>query len=343
MSEDIVLTGWDYWLPVIFIGLMGLSFFIYAVLDGYDLGVGILLPMDAKAATKDERDTMIASIGPFWDANETWLVLAVGLLLIAFPSANALILGQLYLPALVLLLGLILRGVAFDFRAKSPSEHKRRWDWVFKTGSMLATFSQGVMIGLYVVGFEYNTLSIAFALLSGVCVSAGYCFIGAAWLVMKTEHDLQRRAANWARTMLWVTLLGLALISIVNPWANPDVYGKWFGFPQFFILLLVPLSIFVISVVTELYLRDFPRTGERWCWLPFAGAVVLFLLSFLGLGYSFFPDIVPGQLTVWQAAADSSALIPIGLGAVIVVPVILIYTAYAYRVFWGKATELKYH
>lgn len=343
MNEMSMLTGLDYWLPVVFIGLMGLAFFIYAVLDGYDLGVGILLPMDNQAATASERDTMIASIGPFWDANETWLVLAVGLMLIAFPSAHSLILGKLYLPILVLLIGLILRGVAFDFRAKSPSEHKERWDWIFKTGSLMATFSQGFMIGIYVVGFDYSAVNLAFALLSGVCVSAGYCFIGAAWLVMKTEQDLQRRAANWARTMLWITLLGLVLISIVNPWVNPQVYAKWFSLPQFFILLLVPLSLFVISMITELYLRDFPETGETWCWLPFACAVVLFLLSFIGLGYSFFPDVVPGQLTIWQAAADASALIPIGLGAAVVVPIILLYTLYSYRVFWGKATELKYH
>ncbi|MDO3384955.1 cytochrome d ubiquinol oxidase subunit II [Gilvimarinus sp. SDUM040013] len=338
-----MLSGLEYWLPVLFVGLMALAFFIYAVLDGYDLGVGILLPMDNKSATASERDTMIASIGPFWDANETWLVLAVGLMLIAFPSAHSLVLGNLYLPALALLVGLILRGVAFDFRAKSPSVHKTRWDWVFKLGSLLATYSQGFMIGMYVVGFEYNLWGLAFALFSGVCVSAGYCFIGAAWLIMKTEADLQRRAANWARTMLWVTLLGLLLISVVNPWVNPEVFSKWFELPQFFILLLVPLTLLLVTMITETYLRGFPGTGERWCWLPFCAAVVIFLLSFVGLGYSFFPDIVPGQLNIWQAAADSSALVPIGIGAAVVVPIILLYTAFSYRVFWGKATELKYH
>lgn len=345
-----ILSGQAYWLPVLFIGLMGLAFLLYAILDGYDLGVGILLPFDQTelsgseidAATEKLRDRMIASIGPFWDANETWLVLAVGLLLIAFPSAHSLVLGHLYLPALVLLVGLMLRGVAFDFRAKAPLEHKLRWDWAFKGGSLLATLAQGYMLGRYVGGFESGWAAQAFALLSAVCVSAGYSFIGAAWLVMKTEGALQVRAVRWARITLWLMVLGIAAVSIVSPLLNPEVFAKWFRLPEVILLLMIPMVVTTLVVACDRYLARYPYRDDMGCWFPFAAAVGIFLFSFIGLGYSFFPYVVPGQLTVWQAASDISALRFMAYGAVTVVPIILIYTAYSYRVFWGKANDLTY-
>lgn len=338
------LSGQEYWLPVLFIGLMGLAFFIYAILDGYDLGVGILLPMnlEGEASKEPERDRMIASIGPFWDANETWLVLAVGLLLIAFPSAHSQVLGQLYLPALILLVGLMLRGVAFDFRAKAPIEHKLRWDWGFKTGSVLASMAQGYMIGRYATGFESGVAAHLFSLLSAVCVSAGYSFIGAAWLIMKTEGELQARAVVWARTTLWLMALGIAAISVVNPLVSPDVFAKWFRLPEVILLMLIPIMVILLVIACDRFLAGYPYRDDMGCWFPFAGAVGIFLFSFMGLAYSFFPYILPGQLTIWQAASDVSALRFIGYGAVAVVPVILVYTAYSYRVFWGKAKALSY-
>ena len=207
-------------LPIIFFGLMGLSVLVYAILDGYDLGVGMLLPMDNEA----QRDKMIASIGPFWDANETWLVLAVGLLLIAFPSAHNVILKALYLPAAIMLIGLILRGVAFDFRAKVAMENKRKWDVLFKLGSLITAVTQGFMLGMYVMGFEYTTSAVLFSLLSGVGVAAAYSFIGACWLVMKTEDKLQLRAAHWARVTGWLCFAGVLAVCIVNPLINQGVY-----------------------------------------------------------------------------------------------------------------------
>src|SRR5690606_8353634 len=219
------VTGEAYWLAIIFIGLMGLAVLIYAVLDGYELGVGILLPAD----DENQRDTMIASIGPFWDANETWLVLGVGVLLIAFPSAHSLVLYHLYLPVTLMLAGLILRGVSFDFRAKALPDHKDFWDKIFKTGSLLASLAQGYMLGMFVMGFDSTPQAFAFALLSAVCVTAGFSFIGAAWLVMKTEGDLQLRAARWTRVCGWLTALGIVAVSIVNPLISNNIFERWFG------------------------------------------------------------------------------------------------------------------
>jgi len=334
-----MLTGEAYWLPVIFVGLMGLAILMYAVLDGYDLGVGILLPKDSEP----QRDMMIASIGPFWDANETWLVLGVGLLLIAFPSAHSHILFHLYLPVTFMLGGLILRGVAFDFRAKSPSHDKRLWDRAFKGGSILATLSQGYMLGLFVMGFEKSLIAHAFALLSGVCVTAGYCFIGASWLVMKTDGDLQKRAARWARICLWLTTLGLFAVSLVNPLTSANVFDKWFGSPFALLLLVIPLLVFLAVLVVDRYLAQFPFADDFGCWIPFVGALVIFILSFAALGYSFFPYVVPGQMTIWEAASASESLWFILVGALLVLPAIVFYTIYAYRVFWGKTRELTYY
>lgn len=330
------LTGEAYWLPIIFIGLMGLAFLLYAVLDGYDLGVGILLPRDAEF----QRDMMIASIGPFWDANETWLVLGVGLLLIAFPKAHSLILLHLYLPVTLMLAGLILRGVAFDFRAKAPQQDKNLWDWAFKGGSLLATLAQGYMLGLYVVGFEPSAAAHGFALLSAVCVTAGYCFIGGAWLVMKTEGELQARAARWTRLSGWLTALGIAAVTGVNLLGNSEIFSKWFAVPA---LLLLPLVGGLAFVAVEVYLRRFPLAGDAGCWIPFVGCLVIFISSFIALGYSFFPDVVPGQMDVWQAASASESLSFILVGTLLVLPAIVIYTIFSYRIFWGKTRALTYY
>ena len=176
------------YLPHVYWGLLALSIFVYAVLDGYDLGVGMLIPMQSK----EQRDKMVASIGPFWDANETWLVLAVGLLFIAFPKAHSFILSYLYLPIFVMLLGLILRGIAFDFRVKAAQKHQRKWDYAFKIGSTVAALSQGYMVGRYVMGFDETMIAYAFAMLSAYGVAIAYCFIGSAWLILKSEQALQQ-------------------------------------------------------------------------------------------------------------------------------------------------------
>lgn len=339
MTDTSLLTGQDFWLPVIFIGLMGLAIFIYAILDGYDLGVGILLPKDSEA----QRDTMIASIGPFWDANETWLVLGIGILLIAFPSAHSLILFNLYLPVAVMLIGLILRGVAFDFRAKAPEDHKALWDMTFKIGSLLATLAQGYMLGLYVMEFEQTWEAYSFAALSAVCVTAAYSFIGAAWLVMKTEGELQQRAAYWARRCGWLMALGIIAVSIVNPWVSTTIFDKWFGNSMVLILLTIPVFCFILFFIVDRYLKAFPYPNDFGCWIPFACAAMIFFLSFVGLAYSFFPYAVPNKMDIWQAASAPESLLFILYGVAIVLPTIILYTIFSYSVFWGKATQLKYY
>lgn len=339
MTDISNLSSEAFWLPVIFIGLMGLAFFMYAILDGYDLGVGILLPRDSEA----QRDTMIASIGPFWDANETWLVLGIGILLIAFPLAHSTILFHLYIPVTLMLAGLILRGVAFDFRAKAPEDHKKLWDMAFRVGSLLATLSQGFMLGLYVMEFDSSIATYAFAALSAICVTAGYTFIGAAWLVLKTEGDLQKRAAWWARRCAWLMTLGIIAVSIVNPLVSEMIFAKWFGNPLVIILWVIPAFCFVLLFIVDRYLRRFPYSNDFGSWIPFACAAMIFLLSFIGLAYSFFPYVVPNRLDIWQAASAPESLKFILVGTAIVLPTIIGYTFFAYSVFRGKATQLKYY
>lgn len=327
------------WLPVVFAGLMGLAMLIYAVLDGYDLGVGILM----RRGNDEQKDQMIASIGPFWDANETWLVLGIGILLVAFPVAHGIILTGLYLPVTFMLIGLILRGVAFDFRAKAEASHKHRWDMAFHYGSLLASLSQGFMLGQYIVGFHYTLTGIAFSLLIGLCVAAGYAMIGAAWLIMKTEGELQKRAVYWARVASWGTAFGIILVSLTTPMVSPRIFEKWFSLPNIFLLAPIPMITAAVFAVVEVMLRRLPAEGDKWCWAPFAGTVVVYILSFHGLAYSFFPYIVPDRLTIWEAASAPESLIFILVGTAIVLPAILTYTVFAYRVFWGKVRELRYY
>ncbi|GHF88679.1 cytochrome d ubiquinol oxidase subunit II [Thalassotalea marina] len=326
-------------LAVIFVGLMGLATLMYVVLDGYDLGVGMLIPKDAPK----EADTMIASIGPFWDANETWLVLAVGLLLIAFPMAHSLVLKALYLPSAVMLIGLILRGVAFDFRAKAAVSYRRTWNKLFKLGSYIASLAQGYMLGLYVTGFEDSFSATIFAILSAVGVASAYMLIGATWLVMKTEGELQQKAIKIAQRSVVITFVGILLVSAVNLWVNPEVYQKWFSWPYAMFLLPLPMVCCVLFVICRLVLNHLAKQSEPGSGLPFFIVVFIFSLSFFGLAFSFFPYIVPNQLTIWESVAAPEALNFILYGAIVVVPTILCYTAYSYRVFWGKVQDLRYY
>ncbi len=219
---------WPTALPLIFAGLMGLAILIYVILDGFDLGIGILFSVAEDA----EQDTMIAAIGPFWDANETWLVLAVGLLLVAFPMAHGVILTALYIPVFVLLVGLILRGVAFDFRAKVPAGKKHRWNRIFFLGSIIASLAQGYMLGVYVLGLDVGLGGMAFGALVALCLSAAYAAMGAAWVIYKTEGELQKKAVAWLRTALVLTALGMAAVSLATPFASPRIFAKWFVWPR---------------------------------------------------------------------------------------------------------------
>ena len=326
------------WLPVAFMALMGCSVLAYVILDGFDLGVGLLSPL----ATEEERDRMVASIGPFWDANETWLVLGVGILLVAFPRAHGLVLGAVYLPVAMMLVGLILRGVAFDFRAKADARQKPLWDRAFIAGAYLAAVSQGYMLGRYVLGFRAGAEAQAFALLVAACLVAAYAFIGAAWLVIKTEHALQRRAVDWARRCLGLTALGAVAISSATPLVSPYVFERWFSLPAMLWLLPVPVATAVLILVSRRALVRLPSRDDRGAWLPFACGAGIFTLCFAGLAYSFWPYVVPDRLTMWEAASAPESLLIIFMGSAAVLPVIVGYTVYVYRVFGGKARALSY-
>lgn len=329
-----------YWLPVIFIGLMGLAILIYSILDGYDLGVGILLPSNDQA--ESDRDTMIASIGPFWDANETWLVLAVGIMLIAFPEAHSIVFFHLYIPSALMLIGLILRGVAFDFRAKAGINHKLAWDRCFKAGSWLTSLSQGYMLGLFVVGFDTSMLATFFCLLSAICVTAAYRYIGACWLVLKTEGELQAKSIAHAKNSGRLALIGVISVCLVNTLVNEAVFDRWFAGSLNLLLFILPIVCFFAFFYNDRLLGSGEKVIKQ-CWLPMVLTIVIFICCFVALGASFFPYIIPNQITVWDAASATESLQFIFKGAAIVVPIIVAYTAYSYWVFRGKATDLRYH
>ena len=320
-------------LPVVFAVLMGVAILAYVILDGYDLGVGMLMP----AATAEQQDLMVASIGPFWDANETWLVLGIGLLLVAFPKAHGVVLGELYLPVAAMLIGLMLRGVAFEFRMKAEGWHAELWNWLFWFGSFLASLAQGFMLGRYITGFESGFGYWLFALLVGASVCGGYVLLGSTWLVLRTEGELQRKARAWAKWgLLWVAL-GVALVSLATPLASETVRYKWFDFPRTLGLMLLPLASVAAGVWVWRSLR--PDVAD---WKAFAGTVVIYVLAFLGLAYSIFPFVVVDRMTIWDAASHDSALRFMFWGAIIVLPFIAGYTVFAYRVFRGKVRGALY-
>ncbi len=329
--------NWDQALPVIFLGLMGVAMLTYVVLDGYDLGVGLLL----HRASDDQKDTMISSIGPFWDANETWLVLGVGILLIAFPKAHGMVLGALYLPVALMLIGLMLRGVAFDFRVKAQDRHKPQWNFAFFAGSGLAAASQGWMLGRYITGFAEGWLFMIFALVIALLLPAAYVLLGAGWLILKTEGELQQTAVRWAKLAWPPVVVGMGLISLATPWVSPTVRERWFSMPAFIALLPIPLMTLSALVGARMALNS-PAVLGKLCWLPFALVISIFVLGAIGLAYSLFPFVVIDRLTIWQAASATESLAVIAFGCAFTVPAIAGYTVFSYRVFSGKAKALSY-
>lgn len=327
------------WLPFTFAALMGTAILVYVVLDGFDLGVGLLFPF----ATPAERDRMVASIGPFWDANETWLVLAIGILLVAFPVAHGVILTALYLPVAVMLVGLILRGVAFEFRVKAPDHHRGAWNKAFFAGSLASTLSQGFMLGLYVTGLQLSWANLAFAMLTAVFLTVGFSVIGAVWLIGKTEGPLQAKAILWARRGIWGLVAGIGAISAATPLVSARIWDKWFSWPE--ALWLSPLPIVSGALILALWriLHRLPQEGDRMAWAPFWLTTALFVMAFGGLAYSFYPYVVPEQMTIYESAAAPESLMIILVGTMIVLPIIIAYSVLAYTVFRGKATELTYY
>lgn len=329
-------------LPVIWGALIAFAVFAYVVLDGFDLGIGILYPL---LKPGDERDKAMNSVAPLWDGNETWLVFGGGGLMAAFPLAYAVILPALYAPIIGMLLALIFRGVAFEFRWRDPG-HRAAWDLSFTLGSVVATLAQGITLGALLQGITIEGRAYAggwwdwltpFSVLTGVSLVAGYALLGATWLIMKTEGALRERVRGLARRAAWLTLGALVLVSLATPLLSVEYLHRWFDWPRVLYTAQVPLAVSVVALLLWLALRR----GRDW--QPFALSIVLFALGMAGLGVSMYPEIVPGSLTLEEAAAPPESLIFMLVGAVILLPVILTYSGYAYWVFRGKVGTDGYH
>jgi cytochrome d ubiquinol oxidase subunit II len=312
--------------------------FAYVVMDGFDLGIGILFSFLGRGT---ERDRAINSVAPVWDGNETWLVLGGGGLMAAFPLAYSVIMPALYAPIIAMLLALIFRGVAFEFRWRDPG-HQKFWDISFAGGSILAALAQGITLGALLQGIVVEGRHYAggwwdwlspFSLLTGASLVIGYALLGATWLIMKTEGSLQDHAFRFARLAGIATIVCVALVSLATPFLEGAYYERWFAWPNILFTAQVPLLVVVASAVFFLSLQ---RRYER---LPFLLALGLFALSMVGLGISIFPEIVPGAITIHEAAAPESSLVFMLVGAGILIPIILAYTGYSYWIFRGKVQE----
>lgn len=326
-------------LPLIWGFLIATAVFLYALLDGFDLGCGILFLF---APSDKCRDRIMNSIAPFWDGNETWLILGGGGIFAAFPVAYAILMPALYLPVIFMLLGLIFRGVAFEFRFKSSQEHRKIWDIAFHAGSLLAAFMQGVILGNFVQGIEVNGRSFAggpldwangFSIVTGIALIFGYALLGATWLIMKTEDITQNWARGIASYVLVYVGLAMAIVSISMPFIDKRTIELWFSLPNFFYLLPIPLFTAFGFV---LLWKDLKSSNEV---RPFFLTIVLFFLGYLGIGISLYPWIVPFKFTIWEAAAVSTSQSLLLVGVIIFLPIILIYTAYSYYVFRGKTSH----
>ena len=323
--------------------LIALAVFYYVVFDGFDLGVGILYGF---ARNEDHRALMMASIAPIWDGNETWLVFGGIGLLAVFPLAFAIIIPAVYFPIAIMLLALVFRGVAFEFRFKRPAL-RRFWDRAFAVGSALATFAQGIVLGKFIEGFKVDGRVFVgtsfdwvtpFALLTGVALMFGYALLGAGWLILKTEGALQRWASRSGRVAFIGVCVAVVGVSIWTPLAHAEIAQRWFAWPNIIFLSPVPIVTALIAFVAW---RSFGREHEL---MPFLAAIGLFAMSFLGIAISLWPLIVPYRYTLWQAASSPSAQAFLLIGTLFLLPVILMYTAWSYWVFRGKVrAEAGYH
>lgn len=325
-------------LPLLFAGILAFIIIMYVILDGFDLGIGILFPF---TGNEKERDQMMNSVAPVWDGNETWLVFGGAMLYGAFPMVYGLLLPMLYMPLMLMLIALIFRGVSFEFRFKAQKS-KPLWNWVFAISSVSATFFQGVVLGAFVQGFPINAAGqtindpdwlTPFSLLTGIALICGYGLLGATWLIIKCEGRLQRKMRHYARGLLIITSFMLVLVSIWTPLHSPEIFNRWYSFPN--TLFLSPLPLLTMWFIYKVWL-SLVRNDER---KPFLYSIMIFLCAYAGIGLSVYPYLIPHQVTLWQAAAPNSTLIFILVGVVIMLPILLAYTLYAYHVFRGKSNE----
>lgn len=326
-------------LPLIWYSIIATAIFLYVLLDGFDLGIGILFPF---APSDQCRDRMMNSIAPFWDGNETWLVLGGGGLFAAFPLAYAILMPAFYIPIILMLLGLIFRGVAFEFRFKATDKSRKLWDYSFHFGSLAATFMQGMILGGFVQGVMVEGRNFAgggfdwlnaFSVMTGVALVCGYALLGSTWLVMKTDDITQKWARKCAGYVLFYVAFFMGLVSLSMPLMNNAVKNLWFSLPNFFFLLPMPLLSFGLLVAIW---RDLHTQRE---YRPFFSSFGLFFMNYIGLGISLWPYIVPFKITIWQAAAAPESQSLLLIGTIIMLPVVLAYTGYCYYIFRGKTSH----
>jgi cytochrome bd ubiquinol oxidase subunit II len=332
----------SYDLSIVWVLIIAFAIFAYVVMDGFDLGIGILFPTLAVGA---ERDQAMNAIAPVWDGNETWLILGGGGLMAAFPLAYSIILPATYPLMIAMLLGLVFRGVAFEFRWRDPA-HRPYWDLAFALGSLAAAFSQGVILGAILQGIRVENGNYAggwldwlspFTVLTGIALVLGYALLGSTWLIWKTEGSGQTHARRLAVRLGIATLVAMAAVSAATPYLHNDYWRRWFSMPNVLFTAQVPLLVIITATLFVLSLR---RNAER---LPFLMTLALFLLNFVGLGISVYPYLVPRAVTIWDAAAPARSQSFMLVGVAFILPVILAYTVWAYWVFRGKAGTHGYH
>ncbi len=323
-------------LPLIWAIIIGFGLMMYVIMDGFDLGIGILFPF---VRDRDDRDVMVNSVAPVWDGNETWLVLGGASLLAVFPMAYAVILSALYLPLMLMLAGLIWRGVAFEFRFKADEAHRPFWDKAFIWGSYTATFSQGLALGAFIDGFKVQDGAYAgglmdwltpFSLFSGVGLVIAYALLGSTWLVMKTEGALQRRMRALAQRITLAVVATIIITSLWTPFAHPDIAMRWFSWPNLIWFAPVPVLV-ALTAVGLMRLLDSQSEAA-----PFLLSLALLFLGYSGLAISLWPNIIPPDISIWQAAAPPQSMGFALVGALFIIPFILAYTAWSYYVFRGK-------
>jgi len=329
-------------LTVVWAFIIAFGVAAYVVMDGFDLGIGILFPFFRVGR---ERDQAMNAVAPVWDGNETWLVLGGGGLLAAFPLAYAIVLPALYAPLIAMLLGLIFRGVAFEFRWRDPG-HRRFWDTGFFLGSLVATFAQGITLGALVEGINVVGRAYAggwwdwlspFSLLTGASLVVGYALLGASWLIWKTEGRVQEDACRYARRLLPALLVAIGLVSLATPFVESKYFERWFEWPGLIVTIPMPL---LVAFAAFMGWRSLRRPHDV---APFLWSLALFALTLVGLGISIWPDVVPGRVTIWEAAAPHESQLFMLVGALVLVPLILAYTVWSYWVFRGKVGEEGYH
>jgi len=323
-------------LPIIWTVIIGFGLLMYVVMDGFDLGIGLIFPF---IADRTDRDVMVNSVAPVWDGNETWLVLGGAGLLAAFPVAYSILLTALYLPLVLMLLGLILRGVAFEFRFKASERHRPLWDKAFAGGSYIATFCQGVSLGAFLDGFRTEGTDFTggaldcitpFSLFTGVALLAAYALLGSTWLVMKTEGPLNFRMAALAKIIVLAVLAAIAIVSAWTPLAHPAIAERWFSLPNLLFFSPVPILVLVLGWSLLRALNQRAQTA------PFLLTLMLLFVGYSGLAISLWPNIVPPAISIRDAAAPPESMGFALVGALLIVPVILAYTMWSYYVFRGK-------